>query len=367
MSRYYELTLSDAQSGEVWQPSTTTDSFIKAKKGSGPSFSSLFNGQTNPNALQVEIDIPTVPFNQPQGSGLIRVWGVGLGMIGQAADLNPNPFTNKLGASVLLKAGMQKGLPLANPKQAGTILQGTVFQSFGNWQGTNMTLDLICNPPAAQDDQDICWDWPAGTTLASALLTCFRQAFSQYKDMVIDAKNITIANLTQPNDDKGHYTRLSQLADHVQQRSANLGASIYGDKYSGVLITITGNTIFAYDSTASNSPIAIAFTDLIGQPTWIEPAVISFKTVLRSDITVGSTIQLPTQGLSSPYVLTTQNAAFPNAPSRTKSIFQGTFTVTEAHHFGNFRQPDADSWVTAFTAVPVPAKSPVSPLALPAP
>jgi hypothetical protein len=37
------------------------------------------------------------------------------------------------------------------------------------------------------------------------------------------------------------------------------------------------------------------------------------------------------------------------------------------HHFGNFRQSDADSWVTAFTAVPTPPKSIVTPGALPAP
>lgn len=371
MSRYYDLTISDPVTGDIWQPSTTTDTFVRGKSGSGPSFSSLvtINGQkqTNPGALNVEIDVPAIPFNQPQGAALIRVWGIGLGMIGQAADFNANPYTNRRGANILLKAGMSKGLPLANPAQAGTILQATVFQSFGNWQGTNMSLDLICYPAAAQDGQNISWDWRAGTTLASALLNTFRQAFAQYTDMVIAAKNITVADLQLPYDECGCYFNLQQFSGYLQEHTQAIGAKTYGPQYSGVLITITGNTIYAWDSTASRTPTQLAFTDLIGQPTWIEPAKISFKTVMRSDVAVRDQIKFPTTGLGSPYVLTSQNAAAPNAPSRDKSIFQGTFAVTEAHHFGNFRQADADSWVTAYLAVPLPPKSPVTPLALPAP
>jgi hypothetical protein len=367
--RYYELTISDPQTGEIWQPSSTTDTFIKGT--SGPSFSSLVTvggqKQTNPGALNIEIDVPAIPFNQPQGAALIRVWGIGLGMIGQAANFNPDPYTGRLGANILLKAGMSKGLPLANPAQAGTILQGTVFQSFGNWQGTNMTLDLICYPPAAQDEQDISWSWPAGTTLTSALLNTFRQAFAQYTDMVIDAKNITVADLTLPYDEGGCYFNLQQFAGFMQKHTQAIGAKTYGPQYSGVLITITGNAIYAWDSVSPRAATQLVFTDLIGQPTWIEPAKISFKTVMRSDLAITDQIKFPTTGLGSPYVLTTQNASFPNAPSRDKTIFQGAFTVTEAHHFGNFRQPDADSWVTAYTAVPTPPKSVVSPLAIPGP
>jgi hypothetical protein len=353
--RYYDLQISDPQSGDVWKPTSSGDAFEKS--AGGTTFTSYSNGQTDPGALNIEVDVPSIAFNQPQGAALVRVWGVGLPMIGQSADFNADPLTNRLGANVKLSVGMKKGLPLANPAQAGLILQGTVFQAFGNWQGVNQTLDLICYPPAAQEDQNIAWDWPAGTTLASALLKAFTQAFSQY-NMVIAAKNITIANLTQPSDEKGGgYTRLSQLADHVLQISQMIGIPQFGESYSGVLITIVGNTIYASDSQHPSAPIQLEFVDLIGQPTWMDVATVSFKTVMRSDITVGSQIKFPTKGLAAPYVLTTQNAAFPNAPSRSKSIFQGPFTVIEAHHFGNFRQADADSWVTAFSAVASPTPS----------
>lgn len=358
--RYYDLAISDPVTGAVWKPdsSSKTGAFMQSKGGS--TFTSYYNGQTNPNALDIEIDIPTVPFNQPQGAGIIRVRGVSLPMIGQAANFNGNPFAKppRAGANVRLSAGMQKGLPLANlqPKP-GVILQGTVLQSFGNWQGVNQTLDLICYPPAAKDDQNIGFDWPANTTLASALFKSFYQAFAQYSDMVIDAKNITIANITQPSDEPGGlYTRLSQLADVVNQASQRIGIPQFGEDYSGVLIKIVGNTIYAYDSLNLPAPIQLQFTDLIGQPTWLDVNTISFKTILRSDITVGSQVKLPAKGLATPYVLTVQGAAFPNAPSRDNSIFQGIFTVIEARNFGSFRQADADAWVTAFCAVgsPVP-------------
>jgi hypothetical protein len=349
--RFYELTLTDPDSGQVYKPSATTDAFVMSKGGS--SFTTYVNGQTDPNALNVEIDVPAIPFNQSQGAALIRVWGIGLRMIGQAANLNPNPYKNKLGAKVLLKAGMKAGLPLANPAQAGTILQGNVFQAFGNWQGINQSLDIICYPPAAQDDQDISFDWPAGTSLASSLLNTFRQAFAQYSDMVVDAKNITIAGLIQNSYEGGHYPTLASFCAYIQERSAALGAQQYGNTYSGVLITVVGNAIYAYDNIQPKKAIAVAFTDLIGQPTWIEPAKISFKTVLRSDIAIGSRVTLPTQAVFGPFALTTQGAAFPGLPSRAYSIFQGSFDVIEVHHFGNLRQPDADSWVTAFVAVPV--------------
>jgi hypothetical protein len=38
---------------------------------------------------------------------------------------------------------------------------------------------------------------------------------------------------------------------------------------------------------------------------------------------------------------------------RSSSAFKGKFFVKEVHHFGNSRQPDAESWATAYTAVAV--------------
>jgi hypothetical protein len=74
---------------------------------------------------------------------------------------------------------MAKGLPLADPTQAGLLVQGTIQQAFGNWEGTNQTLDIIIiaggqgasgpsigNPDFPGNYPFIC---PKGTPLANAI------------------------------------------------------------------------------------------------------------------------------------------------------------------------------------------------------
>lgn len=334
--RYYNLIISDPKSGAVWKPTATGNGFKKDSKG-GSTFTSHDGNTPIAGALNIEFDVPTVPFNTPQGATAIRVWGIGLGMISQASDLN--------GAEISLSAGMKKGLPLVNPKQAGLILQGSIFQSYGNWQGTNQSLDFICNPSAAAYGQDIAFYWPAGMSLATALVTAFAQAFPKL------TPKVTIAPIQSAADGSGRYTSLSQLAEYVTARSIKLGPQ--GVNYSGVQITVIGNTIFAFDSQNPLGDTELVFRDLIGQPTWIGPNTVNFKTVLRSDIAVGSKIKFPSRGILTPYVLTSASAAVPGAPAASKTAFQGEFLVTEVHHFANFRQPDADSWTTTFNAASI--------------
>lgn len=340
--RYYSLTLTNT-AGQVYQTNSTGDGFTLGSGGS--TFTSFMNGKTLPGALQIEFDIPVYPFNQPQGSAAIRVWGIGLAMIAQAANLNPVngvPTTN-----FQLSAGMQKGLPLANPAQAGIILQGSIFQAFGNWQGVNQTLDLICYPGGVLNSTDIAWNWPANTPLSIALQTMFAQAFPQYTASVQVG-----SSLVRPNTEPGHYKNIFEFSGYLQQNTQALGIPTHGKLYPGVQIKIVGNTIYAYDGTTPAPVTQLAFEDLIGQPTWIGPASVIFKTVLRSDISLGDQIQFP-QGIASPFALTSVAAAFPGAPATSKTAFQGTFTITEMHHYANFRQPDADSWNTTFTASPI--------------
>jgi hypothetical protein len=311
--------------------------------GNGPStFTSFVNGRTILGALNIEFDIPVYSFDAFQGNAMITVHGVGLGMLSQSANL--------AGANITLYGGMKPGLPLATAAagQAGIIIQGTVFQSYGNWQGTNQTLHLVCNPGAAsQNNQDISWQWTAGTTLQSALQQTLSQAFAKYGL----TPNVNVgANLILGNTETGHYTSLTTFASAVADISQKVGIPIYGPQYPGVQITITGKTINAFDGTSPPAIKQIQFQDMIGQPGWIGSATVNFKTVMRSDIAVGDWIKLPA-GIVSPYALTTQAAAVPNAPASSKTAFQGTFMIRDVHHWANFRQPDADSWATSFDAV----------------
>jgi hypothetical protein len=335
--RFYNLVISDPNSGQVWKPTSTGNGFTKSAGGS--TFTSYVGGKTLPGALNIEFDFPVYTFDAFQGGQYIRIWGVGLGMIGQAANLN--------GANFSLSAGMKKGLPLANPAQSGLILQGTVFQAFGNWQGVNQTIDLICNPGAAGIGQNISWNWPAGSPLKSAIAATLTQAFPTFQQNINISSNLTLNN-TQP----GHYTTLSQFATYLLGITQTIGRQALGSSYPGVQISILGNTIYVYDGTVPKNTVNLAFQDLIGQPTWLAPTEISFKTVLRADIGVGSLVKLP-PGIQSPYALTSQAAAVPNAPASSKTVFQGNFFIRQMHHWGNFRQPDADSWSTAFVAVPI--------------
>jgi hypothetical protein len=340
--RYYNIVLSNA-AGQIYQPSIA--GFVLSK--TGPTFTSWVQGpygmQTDPGALNVEFDFPVYNFHQSQGRQWTRVHGIGLQMIGQAANLN--------GANIQLSAGMKPGLPLATAAaaQAGLLLQGTVFQAFGNWEGTNQTLELVCNP-GADNVSNISWNWPPGMPMSSAIQQTLQRAFPTYSISINIGPNLFLAN-TEP----GTYRNLQAFASYLNEISLKAGGSVYGEKYPGILMAVTGNTIVVYDTQGPTPPkmIQLAFQDLIGQPTWITATQISFKTVLRGDIGLGMVVKFP-QGINAPYALTSINAAYPGQPVSNRSAFQGPFLVSEVHHFANFRQADAQSWNTSFVASALP-------------
>ena len=344
--RYYDLTLSTPD-GQIWQPNPSGLGFIKS--ATGTTFSALKingNGQQvfNANALEIYFDFPVVPFNTPQGQAIIRIAGVGIGMIGSAANLNGSNFS--------LQAGMWKGMPLAKPQQRGLIAQGQIFQAFGNWQGTSQTLELICYPGAAAP-VEIPFNWPKGTPLAPAIVASLYAAFPKYPkpDIAISP------NLVAPMDQKSIYLSFVDFTDAIHSMSLPLGAALYGKKYSGVQIALKGRVFKVRDGTVLSDAIQLAFEDLIGQPTWIEPAKINFKCTLRADLDIFDQVKFPI-GAVQPYVLTASSAAGANVPAADKTTFQNSFLITSVHHYAASRQPDYDSWATAFEAVPLPPKTP---------
>jgi hypothetical protein len=328
----------------------------------------------DPGALQIEFDLPKVANHRPQGNTYIRVSGVGLQMISQAANLNP--VDGVATTNFKLYGGMGKGLPLANPAQAGLLVQGQVFQAYGNWTGTEQTLELICNPgivPGSASPNNtlyaqgmgIMLDWKPGQSLAAALAISLTQAYPQYE------QKINIANLFITNGvpQQACYGSLTSFSSWLHEFTKTLGAQVTGNpQYPGVSIWITGNTINVGDNTKpatpnvvnnakSTQPKQLAFQDLIGQPVWIGPTTISFSTVLRADLDVNDQVKFP-DGVIAPYVLTSPNAAKPNVPARSKSAFQGLFKLLEVHHYANFRQPDSAAWNTTYTAAYVRPTTP---------
>jgi hypothetical protein len=359
MSRLYELTLTNpagqilALSPSGFLPSTTGQPTFTSRKADPRGNGGMIN---NPGALCIEFDMPVAPYATPQGLQSVRLRGIGLRQIGQSANLNPNPAAGTLGAGFKLVGGMAPGLPLATAcaAQKGLLVQGTVAQAFGNWQGVNQTLEFKIQPADLTPEVGIPFNWSPKTLLSTALYASLTAAFPppQYKVKVNISSALVQSLMTVSV--PGHYHSLGEFADMISRQTQAMGTrALKNDYYPGVQIAIQNNSIYAYDGTSplTTKVTHLAFTDLIGQPTWIDPNTVNFKTVLRGDIQVGSQITFPTV-IQSPYALTSATAAIPGAPASSSSAFKGTFLVQEVHHFGNSRQADADSWCTTFNVVP---------------
>lgn len=363
--RYYSLTVVDPASGQnivlAAQGAATSvpaiaNSALGFALGTGPLVTSLQTaattanpkliGTTNLAALNIEIDVAIAPLDVPGSESMsyLRIWGLGIRCISQAWNLNP---VNNVFKTFSLKAGMAKGLPLANPAQAGLILQGSIYQAFGNWAGTEQTLDLIVKAgPDTANDVGISFNWQKGQSLQSALAQTFSQAFPSYTAVI----NIS-DNLTAPSNQPAYHDTLENFAAYLTPYTRQLGQQTYGSSYGGVGIFAVGNFIYASDGQGPTPPktVAIAFQDLIGQPTWIDANKLTFPCVMRGDINIADQVTFPV-GVLPPYALTTPQAAQLNAPAAASSTFQGTFKVTEIHHYGNFRQADAASWNSTYVA-----------------
>jgi len=337
-----------------------TDKNGKPKVVAGTNGTTLFNGtftstgssgNTIPGALNIELDAPISVYGSPLGGASLRVYGVGLPLLAQAANFNPDYLTGDY-CNIEISCGMAKGLPLAKPSQYGIILKSRIQQAFGNWQGTSQSLDFIMIQPTGSVDDPVSFSFKCAKDekLADAIKLTLQNAFQalaptvnvNISDKLVAAEDITDVRYT-----------LSDFARFIQQKSISI---IGGQSYPGVQITYISNEINVYDFTVppAAKPIQIDFTDLIGQPTWISPYTLTFKTVMRYDIKVGSQILMPKQSAQKGLILTT-----PASQSQYKETvnFQGTFNVQMVRHLGNFRQPDANSWVTVFQAYTQPTSS----------
>jgi hypothetical protein len=385
--RFYDIIISDPNSGKVIQSSALTGTSQKS------TFTSYVNGKTLPGALNIEVDIPQAPFGLPgQGGASIRVWGISRTEISQATN-----FANK---DVVVYCGMKKGLPLAKPEQSQMpLIRGMISQAFGNWQGNEQSLDFVVIPRVGRsnDRSNFSFIWKANTPIADMIKTVMSAA-------IPDARVETFISdsVKYDYDQPGFYGSLLEFAQAIKtltnvQRFAGIkttGGLPYGGVECATKSSEDGLYVF-YDNTKGTggakeiSPgqqelkaepamingmigvnltpsgppslsqiqlTQVDFSDIIGQPTWIGPNEIQFKTVMRSDITIAEQIKLPEAILplqllnpkSAPKI--DENTGQLTA-SRQKSSFQGVFQVKKIHHFGNFRQADAGSWVTVINAV----------------
>jgi hypothetical protein len=318
MSRYYALTLT-APGGS--QPVRTWESHPK--------------GIYDPAALNIEYDALVGPYGTPSGASTITVYGISLQDLTQSQQF--------AGMTLELKSGMRAGLPLANPAQSGTILKGQIFQSFGNWEGVDQTLDFVVVPGSYTNENpgNIVLDWSAGESLGDAL----RQTFSvAYPGMAVD---MNLSSSLVLNYDEVHFcSTLDQLAQMVSE----LTGAVFDNP---VTIGIQAGRIVVFDSTYRPAPTQLAFTDFVGQPTWIAANTVQVKLVARADLQMGALVRMP-EGLQNlPGFITTTQNSFPST-IKYQTTFQNNFIVQELRQIGNFRSNDATQWVTIANCLMVP-------------
>lgn len=327
-------------------------------------YTSWFNGRNDPGALNVVFDFPVVPYSTVRGTSMIEIWGIPLKSISFATNLNSK--------NISISAGFKPGLPLATQASAyqeGPIVSGFILQAYGNWIGNNMTLNMMVSAgqsPATirttttaqqqvqaanstgaspmgspQSPANFNFNMPVGMNMETAIRNTLNAALPNF------TRSINIRDIVA----SGPRSFVARSITEFSQKLKQLSQQIVGGDYRGIEIAPPiGTAIVVYDGRGPTEPktINIAFNDLIGQPTWIAPFMIQFKCPMRADLQVGYRVTLPKGffGIQPGSATRVSEDGY-----RAQSVQQGTFTINELRHVGNFRQPDANSWCTVVTCV----------------
>lgn len=292
-------------------------------------------GVFDPNSPLVEFDIPMAPYHTPKGGAGITIHGISL------EDLtNAQQF---YGMNMIIKGGFQTGLPLANPKQAGLLISGMIWQSFGNWEGTEMTLDFVIQPSGYNADTpgNVVLLWTKGSELGTALSNCLSILYPGVP------LNINLAAGYVLNHDEIHTPpSLESLSTWLKQYTKRKFGRTVNIVYNGAVISV-------YDGTSPLSSIEINFNDFIGQPTWIDVSTLQAKFAMRADLQMGSVITMPKNLQNAPGITMTRASSMPSQINY-KTSFQGQFLVNELRHIGNSRSSEGASWATVANCIHYP-------------
>jgi hypothetical protein len=296
--------------------------------------STTFDATNDPGALNVILDIPVAVEHLPKSGAYAQIWGISLQTL-----LNAKSFNKQ---TIQVFGGMQQGLPLANPAQQGLLVQGTIFPALGNWVGTDMTLDFYIAAPLGESNPakpaNIVHNWQQGQPLSQAIQSALGTAFPSFTTTINISPSLVLAN-----PEPGFYQTIGQYADFLFGISKSIMNS---PTYQGVQVSLQGSKIIVYDGTTpSSNAIQINFQDLVGQPIWTGVNTIQFKTVMRGDININQKITLP------PTIATLTQSSGGAVGGANSNQIQGSFTVLQQRHTGNFRQPDWASWCTTFDCV----------------
>ena len=338
MSRYYSIEIGGTTPQATPVPGGSTTPSLSA------TFTNMYGGKWDPGAPMIDLDIQASSMDQAFGlAATVTIWGVSLKQIAQASNFN--------GSSIIIRAGMQNGLPLAtaavNNNQQGIILTGQVFSAFGNYIGVNQSLILQCSVTGLltqANPGNIVFNWTKGQQMGIAIYNTLHAA---YPNAVIQGYQSISQKLVQGQDEPSTYDTINQFSTYITNKSQ----AIIGGSYSGVSIYPNGLGFQVFDNSNTTAPVtAIKFQDMIGQITWLGINQVSFSTVLRADLTVGSNVSFPPVASFQTTTTTNSYAAFRNS-----ATFSGTWIIQYVRHVGNNRAPDATGWISTYQAYAVGA------------
>src|ERR1022692_3684084 len=137
----------------------------------------------------------------------------------------------------------------------------------------------------------------------------------------------------------------SQDVHHTVSSLAEFGPWLYQQTPTHVQIVAQNGNFNVFDDTYKPAPIQLDFTDLIGQPSWIDVGVMQIKVMLRADIINGARILLPKGLKNIPGNVTTQARSAPSQ-MKDKLSFNGNFKVLQMRHIGNYKANEGAAWAT---------------------
>jgi hypothetical protein len=343
VSRYYRIELTDKDGKPIQLASYGSQASPQplstgSPLESGTITSLLPDGSTNPAALNIEIDIEQMAMHIGDQRSYVRVYGLAL------KDVFSTNF-NKQNISV--KVGMAPGLPLATAaaSQRGVVMKGSIWQAFGNWIGTDMTLDFVIGAGgetgvSVTGPQPWPFNWKKDQKLSDAIKDSLKNSPLSKLEQKITVSD----DRTASEDQQGYYVTATEFAQVVHR----LTVGQRGQNDNGVYLYNDGQKFVAADTSEvdqQGDTKEISFQDLIGQVTWYEPFHLTCKMVMRGDLEVGGWVKFKDGAV----VEVTANALPNLTPTRdrdTLGILKGRFFIERIHHWGNYRQPDAMSWNT---------------------
>lgn len=354
--RYYDITFSNPDGGIIF--------------GVPNQFTSHPNGIYNPGAMEIEFDITNAFGHFLAQPSHLRIHNPDVNWVNNARSYN--------GSYVTIRAGFKSGLPLANSSQSGVIAYGIVWNSFGNWMGTDLVLDFLIYPAAGYGSPDLNYSFGTGPTSPYSYTFRWGQQSNTVNSSMLSAikatlavNNITLNSESVLNDKlssppKTEYskfcTTFQEFAKTINDISLQVIAPASASTNSGTGTTqnyrgvwigfLPDGSVLAYDGTSPPGSIQLQYQEFIGQPTWLtDGGIVQSVHPLRNDINIGFDIQYP------PNIPAVLNPLF-SAAGRYNVLNASakTLRVQQVRHVGRYRDTSATGWVTyvnAGSAIPV--------------